>query len=263
MYSKIMSHAKAPCSKWNDFSWSPAPLCFYQEIDQISPGCYAMFTKLSAISCPVNISNAKMKTGRLLTAPIRARPDPMAIIVGTMLNFPACKTKPGNWGKSAPCSFIKTAFVSAVPGRWSLYQSEFRILCTRSGTFDRFHPWNTSCICWNKNGEWNGAEWKTWSTENWGGQETEPEVVSWCNRVVLVHVQSGEGVLWVTVGSVLIQVAVPFNQNPNWAALMGWKVPFWGQKSDSWHSMTSHGCDDSAWPQCQVQTQHESWSHLV
>lgn len=31
-------------------------------------------------------------SNKLLTIPIRATPEPIAIIVGTILNFPACKT---------------------------------------------------------------------------------------------------------------------------------------------------------------------------
>lgn len=57
-------------------------------------------------------------TCKLLTAPIRARPEPMAIIVGTMLNFPACKAEPGHWSKSKASLLRKrTAFVPAVPAR--------------------------------------------------------------------------------------------------------------------------------------------------
>lgn len=47
-----------------------------------------------------------------------------------------------------------------------------------------------------------------------------PEVVSWRDWVVEVQVQTGEGVLWVTLRSVFIQVAVPLDEDANGPALM-------------------------------------------
>lgn len=47
----------------------------------------AALVVLHKLSFDINI------TGKLLTAPSSATPDPIAITVGTMLNFPACKTK--------------------------------------------------------------------------------------------------------------------------------------------------------------------------
>lgn len=47
-----------------------------------------------------------------------------------------------------------------------------------------------------------------------------PEVVSWRDWVVEVQVQTGEGVLWVTLRSVSIQVADPLDEDANGPSLM-------------------------------------------
>lgn len=52
---------------------------------------------------------------------------------------------------------------------------------------------------------------------------TIPEVVSRCDWVVQINVQTGEAVLWITQRIIFIQVTVPLNENANRAALMDTK----------------------------------------
>jgi len=151
----------------------------------------------------------------------------MAIIVGTILNLPACKTI--NWHSlrvyyrnHVPPSERRTYCITAVPFHWSLYRSGSHTLYTKCESFHHFDPCNTCQICRGKD-QWIKDEYnKSFFFFSSGriyflpnSRRDIPEVVSRCDRVVQVYVQAGKAVLWVTLWEVLIQVTVPLDENTN------------------------------------------------